>query len=204
MKTYHSSRLKGELLALDSECRRLNPGSPWELLSVALVSDVRGPLLISYVQPRFDEPEKWENHLGLPTKVFKYAPSFEQICQNIYSNIQNKTLLVWNSAHESEVFCFLQRSHKNDNTGFKLQDLMKRCAPLLKPWNTHFGDYQWPSLQEAAVELGFSFDTGGHHTASADAQMLFKIWDALESNPLHLDHKRNDKEKLALVKSNLF
>ena len=191
-----------ELLALDTESRRLAPDQPWELVSLGLYSSTRGPLVCHPVRPRNDPPDVWEKHLGLAAGVLEAAPTYASACRAIRAQTFGRDVLVWNAAHEIRVMPFLAEKAESGRPLHNLQDMMVRCAPLLRPWNRHFGSYQWPRLVDAAQDLGLNFSIGGHHTAVSDAQMLIQVWNKLEAHPIYLNQLPSPKPALLLVDQN--
>lgn len=188
-----------ELIALDTESRRLASNKPWELVSLGLYSSTRGPLVCHPVRPRYDSPDVWEEHLGLASGVLETARSYESTCEAIRAQTFMRDILVWNAPHEIEVLPFLAERAESGRPLHNLQDLMVRSAPLLRPWNRYFGSYQWPSLADAASELGLNFAVGGHHSAVSDAQMLIQVWKRLEAYPIHLNRRPDSQPTLLLV-----
>ena len=191
-----------EMLALDTERRRLGPDDPYELISIGLYSSTRGPLVCHPVRPLYDCPAKWEKQLGLAAGVLMSAPTYHSTCSSVRAHTMWRDVLVWNKAHEIEVMPYLSEIAESGRPLHNLQDVMRRCAPLLRDWNPYFGDYQFPSLADAADELGLSFSVGGHHTANSDAQMLIQIWNLLEANPFHLAALKEKRPELLLVDHN--
>lgn len=188
-----------ELLSLDTESRRLDPTKPWELVSLGLYSSTRGPIVCHPVRPRHDPTDVWEKHLGLASGVLETAPTYASACRAVRAHTFGRDVLVWNAEHEIRVMPFLAEKAESGRPLHNLQDMMVRSAPLLRPWNRHFAGYQWPSLADAARELGLNFTIGGHHTAMSDAQMLIQVWNRLEAQPIHLNRLPASKPPLLLV-----
>lgn len=187
------------LIALDTENSRLDPGEDYTLTSVAVYSSDYGARYVTPVRPEYGDYADWEDHLCLPRGLLATAPTADQVRRTVRALTFCEKVLVWNAAHEQKVLPFLSEKSESGKPLHYVQDLMIRCAPILRPWNSHFGAYQWPALADAARDFGLSFALGGHHTAAADAEMLLQIWRLLEAHPIHRGESFDRKPHLFLV-----
>lgn len=188
-----------ELIALDTENTRLCSEDEYTLTSIAVISSVHGPRYVTPVQPEYGDFGDWEDHLCLPRGLLATAPTPDQVRRTVRALTFCEKVLVWNAQHEQRVLPFLSEKSESGRPLHYVQDLMIRCAPILRPWNSHFGAYQWPALADAARDFGLGFAVGGHHTAAADAEMLLQIWRLLEAHPIHRGESFDRKPHLFLV-----
>ena len=170
--------------SVDTESRAL-PGSPgYHLLSVAVVGS-EGVELHMPIRPlglALDDIRAINNPPYPPEVLLQANPP--SLVRNIVKELlRGHTVLVWNEEHEAQQLAFLHERDQQGRRLFHVQDVMRRAAPYVKQWNSHFGDYEYPSLKLAARTMGIEFEEPGWHDARADAQMIFDLWRYMEDTP---------------------
>ena len=164
---------RAEIIYVDSESRRVSQEEDFELVAVAAVSSTRGPVYCSLIRPENPDPSRWSRppYLG---RILATSPTREQVTEQLKELLYGKDIGVWGSDHEKKVFPFLEESDRAHRF-YRVQDVMERAAPYLKPWNAYFGNYEWSKQTDASRAFGLSYDRPGPHNALADALMTQKI-----------------------------
>ena len=107
-----------------------------------------GAIWFSTVRPPDHRLTDLRSDLDFEKNRLLTSPPVDVVERHLAELTRGRDVLVWNADHESRLFEYFGRT-------CRLQDLMVRCAPLLRPWNEHFANYQWPKLLKDGAGASF-------------------------------------------------
>ncbi len=162
-------RLAADPLFLDSETTGLTEDD--EIVEIA-ITDANGAMLLNtLIKPTKPIGDKAQQIHGIGASDVADAPSFADIAPDLHRLIENRLVLIYNSAFDIRMLAQSARAH-----GIEVSPVADwGCAMLL--YAKFYGDYsdrhrrfRWQSLTAAARQCGIELPATLHR-AAADAEL---------------------------------
>jgi len=183
------SWLKENRVYLDTETTGLNQDA--EAIDIGVIGADGGQLLNTLVRPTIPIPEEATNVHGITDEDVSEAPGFSEIMSNLKVMLEDRLVIIYNSAYDVRILDQSARVNKIDLLRLNRVCAMKLYSVYYGDWNSRFGSYRWQSQEKAAKQLGIEVPADLHR-AAADAELCRLIVEAMAETPLP-----DEKEALA-------
>ncbi|MEM9544056.1 MAG: 3'-5' exonuclease [Cyanobacteria bacterium P01_E01_bin.42] len=140
---------------LDTETTGLHGA---EMCEIAIIDLEGETLLDTLVKPTIEIPKDAINIHGITNEEVENAPSFADIYDALRLIFEERKVLIYNAAFDTEIIKNSCESHDLNPLPLNAECLMEQYAVWNGDWSEYHGNYKWVKLR------------GGNHRAGGDCK----------------------------------
>lgn len=157
-----------DTLYLDTETTGF--GHDAEIVEVAIIDASGQTLFDSLVCPNQAIPADATRIHGITDAMVQGAPVWPEVYPQVHELLKNSSgIVVYNAEFDRRIIDQVNRRERLASARAKWGCAMVQYAAYAGVWNAKYGNWRWHKLEQAARDLGLTYN--GAHRALADARM---------------------------------
>lgn len=149
-----------DVLILDTETTGLHDA---EIVDIAIINVAGDLVLNTLIKPKESIPFEASRIHGITDEIVINSPIFPDIYPRIKTAIEGQTVLIYNSAFDTEILDYNCDLHGLPRIQYQAECLMLPYAEFIGEWSDYWGNWKWQRLPS------------GNHRALGDCQAALKV-----------------------------
>lgn len=158
---YNLMHGQDEFMILDTETTGLYDA---EIVNICVMTRTGEPMLNTLVKTTIPIPRAAIRIHKITDEMVASSPTFPKVYPKLKQLIEEKKVVIYNEAFDSEVIRYCCKLHNLEPIKFYSECAMLWYAQYHGEWNSHYGNYKWQKLPG-----------GGRHRAFVDCNAVYRL-----------------------------